>query len=104
MKTSDSDCKHLDVERVLVSPSALDAHTIMRYIKSTCCNLPVIKFSRNSVPAPVFGVPPPEIAVPPPKVVVPPPGNVFVVHTVFFGQLILRKIMTCYHQMSDFNA
>jgi len=33
----------------------------------------------------VFGVPPPEIAVP-------PPGNVLMVHTVFFGQLILRKI------------
>jgi len=39
----------------------------------------VIKFSRNAVPPPVFGVP--------------PPGNVFMVHTVFFGQLILRKII-----------
>ena len=61
----------------------------------------------------MFGVPPPEIAVPPPKVVVPPPANlqlnfevlnitansllqngfVFMVHTVFFGQLIFKKII-----------
>ena len=75
------------------------------------------KFSRNGPERrsaiPVFGVPPPEIAVPPPKVVVPTPANlqlnfevlnitansllqngfVFMVHTVFFGQLIFRKII-----------
>ena len=53
----------------------------------------MIKFSWYSIQPPVFGVPPPEIAVPPAKVVVPPPGNVFMVHAVFFGQLILMKII-----------
>ena len=60
----------------------------------------VITFSRNAVPLPVFAVPlpvfavlPPQIVIPPPKVVVSPPRNVFMVHIVFFGQLILRKII-----------
>ena len=56
--------------------------------------LPVIKFSWNAVPSPVFGIPSPEIAVPPPKFLIPPPGDVFMVHTVFFGQLLLRKIIS----------
>jgi len=42
---------------------------------------------------PIFGVPPPEIAIPPLKDVIPPPRNVFMVYTVFFGQLIPRKII-----------
>ena len=54
----------------------------------------VIKLSQNAILPPVFGVPPPEIAVPPLEVVIPSPGNVFMVHTVFFGQLILRKPIT----------
>ena len=41
----------------------------------------------------MFSVPAPEIAVQPPKVVISPPGNVFMVHTVYFGHFILRKII-----------
>ena len=42
----------------------------------------------------MFAVAPPEIAVLPQNVVVPKRRNVFMVHTVFFGQLILRKSLT----------
>jgi len=63
-----------------------------RHYTATC----MIKFSRNGPErrsATCVFVPSPAIAVPPPKVVVPPPGNIFMVHTVFFGRLILRKII-----------
>jgi len=71
----------------------LDTCQSLILTQSLTAVVPVIKFSRNAVPSPVFVVPPSEIAIPPPKVVVPPPGNVFTVHTVFFGQLILGKII-----------
>ena len=45
----------------------------------------VIKFNRNDIPPPVFGVPPPEVAVPPPKVVVPPPGCLYGPHCIFWS-------------------
>ena len=65
----------------------------------------MIKFSRNTVPPLVFGVSPPEIAVPPPKVVVPSPGDVFMVHAVFFLQLVdSQENQRCSYQMSDFKA
>jgi len=44
----------------------------------------------------VSSVPPPEIAVSLPTVVAPPPDDAvpsWKVHTVFFGQLIFRKII-----------
>ena len=69
------------------------SHAQSTTAKSTEDVQTVIKFSRDAVPLPVFGVLPPEVAVPSPKLVVPPPGNVFMVHTVFFGHLIPRKII-----------
>ena len=60
-----------------------DPATLSTHARHPCS---VIKFSRNAVPPPVFGVPPRET-------VVPPPGNVFMVHTVFFVQLIISKVI-----------